>query len=266
MSDKKIQRVTAPRLIKMKQDGLRITMLTAYDFGMATLLDESGVDVLLVGDSLAMVVQGAENTLPVTLDEMIYHGRLVARAARRAMVVVDLPFPENHLGPQHAVASAARVIKESGAQSVKLEGGADQAEVISAIVAAGIPVMAHVGLRPQSVHAMGGYKVERDGDKVLRDATAAQQAGAFSVVLECVPKDVAQRVSGELKIPTFGIGAGNGCDGQVLVVNDLLGMTSGYVPSFVQQYAQVGDTIRESVSRWCTDVRSGTFPDDEHSF
>lgn len=266
MAGKKPSRVTAPGLIRMKQDRQRITMLTAYDFGMARLLDEAGVDILLVGDSLAMVVQGSENTLPVTLDEMIYHGRMVARATTRAMVVVDMPFPENHLGPQHAVASAARIIKETGAQAVKLEGGADQANVIAAIVAAGIPVMGHVGLRPQAVHVMGGYRVQRDKQKILRDARAAQQAGAFSVVLECVPRDDATLVSAEIEIPTLGIGAGIGCDGQVLVIHDLLGLTSGYVPSFVRQYAQLGQTIHESVSRWCTDVRNGAFPDDDHSF
>lgn len=266
MADKKPTRVTAPRLAKMKQDGQRIAMLTAYDHGMARMLDEAGVDVLLVGDSLAMVVQGEENTLPVTVDEMIYHGRMVARAARRAMVVVDLPFPENHLGPRHAVASAARIIKETGAQAVKLEGGADQADVIAAIVAAGIPVMGHVGLRPQAVHVMGGYRVQRDEQKVLHDARSAQQAGAFAVVLECVPREDAVMVTAGLAIPTIGIGAGNGCDGQVLVIHDLLGLTSGYVPSFVRQYAQLGTVIHESVTRWCDDVRSRTFPDADHSF
>jgi 3-methyl-2-oxobutanoate hydroxymethyltransferase len=250
----------------MKQDGQRIAMLTAYDFGMARMLDEAGVDILLVGDSLAMVVQGAENTLPVTVDEMIYHGRMVARAAQRAMVVVDMPFPENHLGPQHAVACAARIIKSTGAHAVKLEGGADQANVISAIVAAGIPVMGHVGLRPQSVNVMGGYRVQREPAKVMRDAKAAQESGAFSVVLECVPRADAAAVTRELSIPTIGIGAGNECDGQVLVVHDLVGLTSGYVPSFVQQYAQVGDTIRKSVTKWCDDVRGGEFPDKDHSF
>ncbi len=266
MTEKKLSRITVPRLAKMKQDGQRITMLTAYDFGMAQMLDQAGVDILLVGDTLAMVVQGAENTLPVTLDEMIYHGQMVARAARRAMVVVDMPFPENHLGPQHAVASAARIIKSTGAQAVKLEGGADQAGIIAAIVAAGIPVMGHVGLRPQSVHVLGGYRVQRDPERVLRDAQSAQDAGAFSVVLECVPRDDAEAVTRALSIPTIGIGAGSQCDGQVLVVHDLLGLTSGHVPSFVRQYAQLGETIRTSVGAWCDDVRQGRFPDAGHSF
>jgi 3-methyl-2-oxobutanoate hydroxymethyltransferase len=266
MNETPRQKMTAPRLARLKQEGRKIAMLTAYDYGMARMLDESGVDVLLVGDSLAMVVQGAENTLPVTLDEMIYHGRMVARAARRALVVVDMPFPENHLGPQHAVASAARIIKETGAQVVKLEGGADQANVIRAIVAAGIPVMGHVGLRPQSVHLMGGYRVERDRQKVLDDALSAELAGACAVVLECVPAVDAEHVSRQLRIPTFGIGAGAGCDGQVLVLNDLLGLTTGHVPTFVQPYAQLGTAIREAVDKWCADVRAGTFPDAEHSF
>lgn len=241
-------------------------MLTAYDFGMARALDRAGADVLLVGDSLAMVVQGEDTTLPVTVDEMIYHARMVARAAQRAMVVVDMPFPENHLGPQHAVACAARLIKETGAQAVKLEGGADQAQVISAIVAAGIPVMGHVGLRPQSVHLMGGYRIERDGDKVLADALSAQNAGAFAVVLECIPAADAARVSAELAVPAIGIGAGPDCDGQVLVIHDLLGLTTGHVPAFVRPYARLGDEIQRAVGEWCGDVRSGRFPDADHSF
>ena len=250
----------------MKQQGQKITMLTAYDFTMARLLDAAGVDTLLVGDSMAMVVQGHENTLPVSLDEMIYHAEMVGRAAERAMVVVDLPFPTNHLGIHSCVAAAGRILKETRCQAVKLEGGADQADVIQALVGAGIPVMAHVGLRPQSVHAMGGYKVQRDEERLLEDAMAAQDAGAFAMVVECVPVEVAQRVTEQLAIPTIGIGAGPHCDGQVLVVNDMLGLTSGYVPSFVKSYADVGTTVDTAVREWCDEVRGGSFPGSEHSF
>lgn len=241
-------------------------MLTAYDFAMAQLLDEAGVDILLVGDSLAMVVQGHETTLPVTLDEMIYHGEMVARAARRALVVVDMPFPENHLGRHQAVASAGRILKQTRAQAVKLESSADQADVIAALVAAGIPVMAHVGLRPQNVHVMGGYRVQRDFDALLRDATMAADAGAFAIVLECIPREAARSITEKLPIPTIGIGAGPDCDGQVLVVHDLMGMTSGYVPSFVRQYAQLGDAIRHAAAAWCRDVHNRSFPAADQSF
>lgn len=252
--------------MKMKTAGQRITMLTAYDHTMASLLDAAGVDMLLVGDSLAMVVQGHENTLPVTLDEMIYHAEMVGRASKRALVVVDLPFPINHQGVHQTVVAAGRILKETGCQAVKLEGGADQAEVISALVSAGIPVMGHVGLRPQAVHAMGGYKVQRDEDQLLTDATAAQDAGAFAVVVECVPADIGMAVSGKLRIPTIGIGAGVGCDGQVLVSNDMLGLTSGYVPSFVKAYADISNVILSATTKWCDDVKESRFPDNKHSF
>ena len=258
--------VTVPRFVKMKQQGKKITMLTAYDFPTAKLLDEAGVDCLLVGDSLAMVVQGRENTLPVTLQEMIYHGELVARAARRALVIVDIPFPINHHGVRDTVKAAGRVLKRTGCQAVKLEGGADQAEVIRALVTAGIPVMAHVGLRPQAVNVMGGYKVQRDQDQLRTDALAAQEAGAFGIVLECIPAQIAADLTQELAIPTIGIGAGPDCDGQVLVVNDMLGLTSGYVPSFVKQYADLGTIIGEAVEQWNDDVRSGRFPGTDQSF
>ena len=259
-------RLTVPQITKMKTDGQRITMLTAYDHTMAGLLDNAGVDMLLVGDSLAMVVQGHTNTLPVTLDEMIYHAEMVGRAAQRALVVVDLPFPINHQGVHQTVVAAGRILKETRCHAVKLEGGADQAEVISALVTAGIPVMGHVGLRPQAVHAMGGYKVQRDLDQLVTDATAAQDAGAFSVVVECVPAEIATELSKSLRIPTIGIGAGVGCDGQVLVCNDMLGLNDGYVPSFVKAYADLANTIKSATAQWCDDVREKRYPDDEHSF
>lgn len=262
----KSEKVTIPRLLRLKQLHQPITMLTAYDYPTALMLDQAGVDVLLVGDSLSMVVQGNENTLPVTLEEMIYHGRLVGRAAVRAMVVVDLPFPENHLGTHQVIASAGRILKETRAQAVKLEGGADQADVIRSLVMAGIPVMAHVGLRPQTVHVMGGYKVQRDEEELFTDAQAAQDAGAFAIVLECIPRTMAAKLTAHLRIPTIGIGAGPDCDGQVLVINDLLGMTTGYVPKFVKPYADVGGEIRRAVSAWCRDVREHVAPADEQSF
>lgn len=259
-------RLTVPQIVKMKSDGQRITMLTAYDHTMARLLDDAGVDMLLVGDSLAMVVQGHQNTLPVTLDEMIYHAEMVGRAAQRALVVVDLPFPINHQGVHQTVVAAGRILKETHCQAVKLEGGVDQSEVISALVTAGIPVMGHVGLRPQAVHAMGGYKIQRDLETLIADATAAQDAGAFAVVVECVPADIAAVLTEKLRIPTIGIGAGVGCDGQVLVCHDMLGMTGGYVPSFVKAYADLATTIQSATKQWCDDVKQQRFPDADHSF
>ena len=267
MSEKKSRRkVTVPDLIKMKQQGQKISMLTAYDFTMAKLVDQAGVDSILVGDSMAMVVQGHENTLPVTLDEMIYHAEMVGRAAERALVIVDIPFPINHQGVHQTVMAAGKILKRTRCQAVKLEGGADQADVISALVTAGIPVMAHVGLRPQSVHMMGGYKIQRNIDELMRDAKAAEEAGAFGIVLECIPGPLAKQLTETLSIPTIGIGAGVNCDGQVLVVNDMLGLTSGYVPSFVKAYADVKSQISNAVEKWSDDVRSGAFPDEQHSF
>ena len=261
------KRITVPQLSKMKQRGEKISMLTAYDFTMASLLDQAGIDMLLVGDSMAMVVQGHENTLPVTLDEMIYHAEMVGRAAKRALVVVDLPFPINHQGVHQTVMAAGRILKETRCQAVKLEGGADQADVINALVTAGIPVMAHVGLRPQTVHVMGGYHVERDQERVIADAMSAEQAGAFSIVLECIPSQVSETLSQQLKIPTIGIGAGAGCDGQVLVSHDMLGLNcGGYVPSFVKAYADLRTTVSKATSDYCQDVKAGSFPSNDQSF
>jgi 3-methyl-2-oxobutanoate hydroxymethyltransferase len=262
----KATRITVPRFMAMKREGHKISMVTAYDYATAAILDQTSVDAMLVGDSMSMVVQGHENTLHVTLDEMIYHAEMVGRAVERALVIVDMPFPSYHLGVSTAIANAGRILKESRAQAVKLEGGSDQAETIEALVRAGIPVMAHVGLRPQNVHQMGGYKVQRDEQALMADALAAQQAGAFGIVLECMPARIAASITGELQIPTIGIGAGADCDGQVLVTHDLLGLTSGYVPSFVKRYANLSDTIRQSVEQYCQEVRSGQFPASDQAY
>ncbi len=263
---KKTKKLTVPGFVNLKSEGRKICVLTAYDYPTAKLLDAAGVDAILVGDSMAMVVQGHETTLPVTLDEMIYHGEMVARAVRHALVIVDLPFPVFHLGVHKAIELAGRVLKETNCQAVKLEGGREQADVIAGLVSAGIPVMAHVGLRPQSVNTMGGYKIQREESVLIDDAQAAEESGAFSVVLECIPREIARKITEAVRIPTIGIGAGADCDGQVLVVHDLLGMTTGYVPTFVKQYAQLADTINHAVTTWCDDVRSGTYPDPSHSF
>ena len=267
MSSSASNRVTVPKFVSMKEAGRKISMLTAYDYPMARLLDEAGVDALLVGDSMSMVVQGRETTLPVTLDEIIYHAELVGRAAQRALVVVDMPFPTNHLGVHKAIQFAGRILKQTRCQAVKLEGGAEQADVIAGLVSAGIPVMAHVGLRPQSVHQMGGYRVQRDEQRLIADAQAAEQAGAFGLVLECIPRDLAERISSSLRIPTIGIGAGAGCDGQVLVLHDLLGLNPdpGH-PRFVRQYARLGEQIREAVASYCRDVQSGSFPSADETY
>ncbi len=260
------QRITAPQFTAFKAEGRKISMVTAYDFPMATLVDAAGVEGILVGDSMSMVVQGHPNTLPVTLDEMIYHAEMVGRAVRHALVVVDMPFLTYQIGKHKAIENAGRILKESRCQAVKLEGGAEQAETIAALTSAGIPVMAHCGLRPQSVHQLGGYKVQRDRDRLLADAQAAEEAGAFSMVLECIPSGIAETITEQLSIPTIGIGAGPACDGQVLVVNDLLGITSGYVPRFVKKYADLQTTISEAVTQFRDEVRDGEFPGLEQAY
>jgi 3-methyl-2-oxobutanoate hydroxymethyltransferase len=262
---KRPSRLTVPEFVALKGQR-KISMLTAYDYPTAALLDGAGIEAILVGDSMSMVVQGHETTLPVTLDEMIYHAEMVGRAVQQALTIVDLPFPTNHLGVPSAIDSAGRILKETRCQAVKLEGGADQADVIAGLVSAGIPVMAHVGLRPQSVHQMGGYRVQRDAERLHADARAAEQAGAFSLVLECVPGPVAAEITRNVKIPTIGIGAGPHCDGQVLVTHDLLGLTSGYVPKFVRQYANLQEIITSAATRYRDDVRSGQFPGAENEF
>jgi len=255
------RRITVPQFSSMKVEGHRISMLTAYDYTMAQLVDSSGIEGILVGDSMSMVVQGHETTLPVTLDEIIYHAEMVGRAVEHALVIVDMPFPSYHLGNHKAIENAGRILKQTRCQAVKLEGGTDQAETIAALVAAGIPVMAHCGLRPQNVHQLGGYRVQRNREQLIADATAAEQAGAFAMVLECIPNEVARVITEKVSIPTIGIGAGPHCDGQVLVLNDLLGITSGYIPKFVKAYADLKSDISRAVTQYRDEVREGQFPE-----
>lgn len=252
--------MTVPAFRAMKGTDRKITMLTAYDFSMARLVDQAGVEGILVGDSMAMVVQGKETTLPVTLDEIIYHAEIVGRAVKHALIVVDLPFPIGHIGSHQAVDAAAAILKKTRCQAVKLEGGVRQAEIIANLVDAGIPVMAHCGLRPQSVNLLGGYKVQRQEDALLADAKAAEQAGAFAVVLECIPAKLASVLTRSISIPTIGIGAGGDCDGQILVTHDILGITTGYVPRFAKQFAQVGKQIVDAATAYRDAVRGGQFP------
>jgi 3-methyl-2-oxobutanoate hydroxymethyltransferase len=262
-------RVTLPALRRHKRRGEKITMLTAYDYSFARIFDAAGIDVLLVGDSLGNVVQGQDTTLPVTLEESLYHTRLVARGARRALVVGDMPFGSYQVSPEDALRNAIRYVKEAGAHAVKLEGGCAVLDTIRRIVAAEIPVMGHVGLTPQAIHRMGGHRVqgrtERGRAKVLADARAVEEAGAFAVVLEGMPVDLAREVTRTLSIPTIGIGAGPDCDGQVLVMHDLLGL-SDWTPSFVKQYASLGAVASQAARRFAEEVGEGKFPDEEHSY
>jgi 3-methyl-2-oxobutanoate hydroxymethyltransferase len=261
-----IHQLTVPQFTAMKSAGRKITMLTAYDFSQASLVDAAGVEGILVGDSLSMVVQGHSTTLPVTLEEMIYHAEMVGRAVRRALVIVDMPFPSFHLGIHKAIENAGRILKETRCQAVKLEGGVEQAEVIEALTSAGIPVMAHCGLRPQSIHQMGGYRVQSDEKQLMADARSAEQSGAFAIVLECIPAEIAARITQTIKIPTIGIGAGPECDGQILVYHDLMGLNTGYVPRHAKAYADLKKSIHDAVTNYREEVRAGIFPSKENSF
>jgi 3-methyl-2-oxobutanoate hydroxymethyltransferase len=258
--------ITVPDFLAAKSQGRRLTMLTAYDYTMARLLDAAGVDSILVGDSLGMVVQGQPDSLAVTLDEMVYHTKLVARGVTRALLIADMPFMSYQVSPQQAVESAGRLIKEGSAHAVKLEGGVRTAEAVKAVTGADIAVVGHIGLTPQSVRRLGGFKVQRDADRLLEDALAIEAAGAFAIVVECVPMDMGQRITEAVKVPTIGIGAGVNCDGQVLVTPDLLGLFSDLRPRFVKQYADLGQEVRRAVEAYCREVREGTFPAPEHSF
>jgi 3-methyl-2-oxobutanoate hydroxymethyltransferase len=269
-------KITVPNILERKSapqsqnSRSKITCLTAYDYPTARLLDEAGVDVILVGDSLGMVVLGYESTLPVTIDEMLHHARAVRRGTRRALLVSDMPYGSYHTDAAEAIRNATRFVKEAGAEAVKVEGGERRMEMISRLVDAEIPVMGHIGLTPQSVNAFGGFRVQgktaEAGERLLRDARAVEAAGAFSIVLESIPRELAARITAELRIPTIGIGAGPDCDGQVLVIHDLVGLAFGHHPKFARRYADVGAMISRAAAEYCRDVREGTFPSDEESY
>lgn len=264
------KKITAPDISAMKGKGTKITMVTAYDYSFARILDEAGVDGLLVGDSLGMVIQGRKNTLGVSMDHMVYHSHCVARGAERAHVICDLPFMSYQSSKEDAIRSSGLALKKGRAEAVKLEGGEEIAETVHAISSLGIPVMGHVGLMPQRVQKMGGYKIQGKGKenarRVLKDAKAVAQAGAYALVLEGIPMELAAKVTKEVDIPTIGIGSGPHCDGQVLVIYDLLGMFPEMTPKFVKNYANLHAVIRESVEKFIQEVRSGIFPAEEHSF
>jgi len=263
-------KVTTAAVLKMKREGEKISMLTAYDYSTAVLVDGAGVDMILVGDSLGMVVLGYDSTLPVTMEDMLHHTKAVSRAAQRAMVIGDMPFMSYQASTEEAVRNAGRFMQEAGAHGVKLEGGQEVAETVRKITASGIPLVGHLGLTPQSVHQLGGYRVQGKDDKTARklmeDARVLEEAGAFSIVLECVPARLAGEISRALTIPTIGIGAGVECDGQVLVVNDMLGMFEKFTPRFVKKYAELNTEIRAAVGRYVDEVKGGVFPGEEHSF
>lgn len=265
-----MKKLTVPALHAMKASGQRITMVTCYDATFARLVDDAGIDMVLVGDSLGMVIQGEANTLGVTVDDIVYHSRAVARCSRRAHVVGDMPFMSYQVTPEDALRAAGRIITEGKAESVKLEGGQEVAEAVRKIVRAGIPVMGHIGLTPQSVHQMGGFVVQgRDEEgarKLVQDARALEEAGAYAIVLEGIPQALAAAITERLSIPTIGIGAGPGCDGQVLVIYDLLGLNADFKPKFVKRYAEGHTLVKDAVNTYIQEVRSGAFPDEAHSF
>ena len=261
-----VKPVTVTDFRAARSQNRRLGVLTAYDYSTAKLLDAAGVDAILVGDSLGMVVQGHATSLPVTLDEMIYHTKCVVRGTKRAMVITDLPFMTFQLGPTQALESAGRVLKEAGANAVKLEGGVRCRESIAAVVAAGIPVMGHIGLTPQSVNGFGGFRVQRDTEQLLADAKAVEEAGAFAMVVECVPADIVRQIREATAIPLIGIGAGPGCDGQVLVIQDMLGLYGDLAPKFVKVYANLGEQITAAVRAYCREVQDGAFPAEGHTF
>lgn len=268
-------RITVPLLRRFKEDARKIAALTAYDYTSACLLDEAGIDLILVGDSLAMVMQGLETTIPVTLDEMVYHCKCVSRGVKRALVVGDMPFGSYQSSTEQAVDSAVRMIKEGMVSAVKLEGGVRAADAIGAIVSADIPVLAHIGMTPQSFHRMGGYKVQgrkesrcpsrTSAEQVMEDARAVEDAGAFGVVLECVPAELASQITSTLSIPTIGIGGGTACDGQILVMQDMLGLTSKKL-TFVRRFAELGAQIKAAAGQYAQEVRECTFPAKDESF
>ena len=264
------KKVTVPIIMQMKEKGEKISALTAYDYLMALYLDDAGLDLILVGDSGAMVFSGYDTTIPITVDEMIYHCRAASRGVKRALLVADMPFLSYQISPEDALRNAGRFIKEGGAEAVKLEGGESMAETVHRIVNAGIPVMGHLGLTPQSINKFGGYKVqartEEAVDRLISDAIALEQAGAFSIVLEKIPAIAAKKVTEKLKVPTVGIGAGPHCDGQILVTHDILGLFEKFRPKFIRIYAELGLEIREACARYVEDVKTGDFPSNKESY
>jgi 3-methyl-2-oxobutanoate hydroxymethyltransferase len=264
------KKITPVDIQEMKRAGEKITMLTAYDYPMALLEDRAGIDIVLVGDSVGMVVLGYENTIPVTMDEMIHHTKAVSRGARSALIIGDMPFMSYNSSEREAITNAGRFMKEGGADAVKLEGGASVADVVRAIVKAGIPVMGHIGLTPQTISMLGGFKVQgkdaKAARKIIDDAVILQEAGAFSVLLEVIPAPIARRITERLTVPTIGIGAGVHCDGQVLVVHDMLGLFDRFTPKFVKKYANLSDSILKAFESYREDVLKGVFPADQHSF
>jgi len=271
MSENTIQKVTIPILHKKKRAGEKISALTAYDYPIAKIVDQSGADLILVGDSLGMVVLGYENTIPVTMEEMIHHTKAVTRAVKRAFVVGDMPYFSFHLTKEETITNASRFLKEAGAHAVKIEGASEKRlGLIKDMVEAEIPVMGHVGLTPQSIHHLGRFKVEgkneKDAQGILEDALNLQKAGVFAVILECMPMELARIVTDKLDVPTIGIGAGPYCDGQILVFHDLVGFLNGYLPKFVKRYVHLHDVLSQAVGDYCMDVRKGNFPDDSHSY
>jgi len=263
-------RITISQIKEMKRKGEKITMLTAYDYSTAKIIDEVGIPLILVGDSLGQVVLGYESTIPVTIDEMLHHTKAVVRGTKRAMVIGDMPFMTYHISIEDALRNAARFIQEGGAQAVKLEGGVTVAEKVKRIVECGIPVMGHIGLTAQSIHQLGGHKVQgrtpEAAARLLEDARVLEQAGAFAIVLETVPTPLATLITKSISIPTIGIGAGVGCDGQVLVINDMLGSFTDFVPKHAKQYVKLTDIIRKAVTEYDNEVKAGTFPTEKHSF
>lgn len=265
-----MNKITIPDLKRMKDEGEKISVLTAYDYPTARILDQCGVEVILVGDSVGNVVCGKKNTLAVTVEEMIYHTKAVSLATENSLVVIDMPFMSYQISIEDARRNAGRMIKESGAEAVKLEGGVNMEKTIKAITSIDIPVMAHIGLTPQSIHQMGGYQVQgkekKQGEKLLADAQAVERAGAFSVVLEAIPQGLAKDITATLNIPTIGIGAGSHCDGQVLVINDLLGLSGKFRPKFVKKYINLQELIVKAVTEYISEVKTNRFPTDQHSF
>jgi len=266
----KMSKVTTAVIREMKRKGEIITVLTAYDYPTGLVVDEAGVDIILVGDSLGMVVLGYDSTIPVTMEDMLHHTKAVSRAVKRALVIGDMPFMSYQISAEEALYNAGRFLQEADAHGVKLEGGREVAEITRRITSAGIPVMAHLGLTPQSVHQIGGYRVqgkdEASAKRILEDAKMLEEAGAFSLVLECVPASLAKLVTESISIPTIGIGAGIHCDGQVLVLHDMLGMFEKFTPKFVKQYAQLNVLMKEGVRQYVDEVRGGLFPEKKHSF